>query len=71
MLYSLRTPREERCPIDTTAQIEIIPAPAALLAIITRSGPAAPERFLEFFAANIRDPNTRRAYARQAMQFPA
>ena len=60
--------------------IEIIPAPAAppaaldgasasLPAIITASGPAAPERFLEFFAANIRNSHTRRAYARQVMQF--
>ena len=50
-------------------QIAIMPALAALPAIITRSGPAAPERFLEFFAANIRNPNTRRAYGRQIMQF--
>ena len=53
------------------SQIEIIPLPAAMPAIITHSGPAAPERFLEFFAANIRNPNTRRAYARQVMQFLA
>ena len=55
--------------MDTQNQIVIIPAPAALPAIITASGHAAPERFLEFFAANIRNPNTRRAYARQVMQF--
>lgn len=57
--------------MDSENQIEIMPAPAALPAIITASGPAAPERFLEFFAANIRNPNTRRAYARQVMQFLA
>jgi len=68
--------------MDISDQLEIIPAPAAppaaqdgasasLPAIITASGPAAPERFLEFFAANIRNPHTRRAYARQAMQFLA
>jgi hypothetical protein len=51
--------------------VEIIPAPVALPAIIMASGPAAPEQFLEFFAANIRNPNTRRAYARQVMQFLA
>jgi site-specific recombinase XerD len=28
-------------------------------------------RFLEFFAANIRNPHTRRAYARAAEEFPA
>lgn len=55
--------------MNTETQIEIIPLPAQLPAIITASGPAAPERFLEFFAANIRNPNTRRAYARQVMQF--
>ena len=32
---------------------------------------AASERFLKFFAANIRYPNTCRAYARQVMQFLA
>ena len=57
--------------MDTDNQIEIIPAPVAMPAIITRSGPTAPERFLEFFAASIRNPNTRRAYARQVMQFLA
>lgn len=55
--------------MDTENQIEIIPTPTFLSAIITRSGPAAPERFLEFFAANIRHPNTRRAYASQVIQF--
>jgi hypothetical protein len=28
-------------------------------------------RFLEFFAANVRNPHTRRAYARAADEFPA
>jgi site-specific recombinase XerD len=31
--------------------------------------PEAARRFLEFFTANIRNPNTRRAYARAAVQF--
>jgi site-specific recombinase XerD len=31
--------------------------------------PAAARRFIEFFTANIRNPNTRRAYARAAVQF--
>ncbi len=53
--------------MDTQTQI-LLPPPS-LPAIITSSGPTAPERFLEFFAANIRNPNTRRAYARQVMQF--
>ena len=41
--------------MDTQNQIAIIPAPKALLAIITASGPAAPEWFLEFFAASLRN----------------
>lgn len=57
--------------MDSQNQIEIIPTPAAPPVIITSSGPAAPERFLEFFAANICDPNTRRAYARQVMRYSA
>ena len=31
----------------------------------------AAKRFVEFFTANIRNPNTRRAYARAAVQFAA
>ena len=34
--------------------------------IIAEAPPAAQMRFMEFFAANIRNPNTRRAYARAA-----
>ena len=30
---------------------------------------AAARRFIEFFTANIRNPNTRRAYARAAIEF--
>lgn len=71
VLYFSRTATQERRPIDTQNQIAIIPVTATLSAIITASGPAAPERFLEFFAANIRNTNTRRAYARQIMQFLA
>ncbi len=57
--------------MDIANPMEIIPAPATLPAIITNSGPAAPERFLEFFAANIRNPNTRRAYGRRPELPPA
>jgi site-specific recombinase XerD len=42
-----------------------------LPSIIAATSSAAPERFLEFFAVTIRNPNTRRAYARQVMQFLA
>ncbi len=38
-------------------------------ALIAASGPRASYRFLEFFTANIRNPHTRRAYARAAVEF--
>jgi site-specific recombinase XerD len=38
-------------------------------AIVANAGDAAAERFLEFFAANIRNKNTRSAYYRQVCQF--
>src|SRR5271169_1434189 len=38
-------------------------------AIITATRPRASYRFLEFFTANIRNPHTRRAYARAAVEF--
>jgi site-specific recombinase XerD len=38
-------------------------------AIIAASGERASYRFLEFFTANIRNSNTRRAYARAALEF--
>ena len=40
-----------------------------LPALITVAGDRASLRFLEFFAANIRNPNTRRAYARGVSDF--
>jgi site-specific recombinase XerC len=41
----------------------------ALPALIAAAGERARIRFLEFFAANIRNPHTRRAYARAAEEF--
>jgi len=38
-------------------------------AVIAEAGPAAIRRFLEFFSANIRNKNTRHAYARAVAQF--
>ena len=50
-------------------------APAAstytLPALITTAGDQAARRFLEFFAANIRNPHTRRAYGRAVADFLA
>jgi integrase/recombinase XerD len=40
-----------------------------LPAIITREGDRAADRFIEFFTANIRNPNTRLAYGRAVAQF--
>jgi hypothetical protein len=37
--------------------------------IVGASGRSASYRFLEFFAAQIRNPHTRRAYARAAAEF--
>lgn len=48
-----------------------LPAPIipALPALVTAAGTGAEIRFLEFFAAAIRNPHTRRAYARAAGDF--
>jgi hypothetical protein len=40
-------------------------------ALVVAAGERASMRFLEFFAANIRNPHTRRAYARAADEFLA
>ena len=42
-----------------------------LPALVAAAGERASMRFLEFFAANIRNPHTRRAYARAAEEFLA
>ena len=46
-------------------------AAPVLPAIVTAAGERAQIRFLEFFAANIRNANTRRAYARAVVDFLA
>ena len=51
-------------------QLAVI-APAQLPALITACGDRARWRFLEFFTAAIRNPNTRRAYARDVRGFLA
>jgi integrase/recombinase XerC len=48
-----------------------LPAQTHFPAIIAAAGERAGMRFLEFFAANIRNPHTRRAYARAADEFLA
>jgi hypothetical protein len=45
--------------------------PPVLPTLVTAAGERASNRFLEFFAANIRNPHTRRAYYRAAEEFLA
>ena len=51
-------------------QLAVI-TPAQLPTLITASGDRASWRFMEFFTAAIRTPNTRRAYARDVRGFLA
>ncbi len=51
---------------------QLVPITAAALpTLITTAGERAERRFLEFFAANIRNPHTRRAYSRAVGDFLA
>src|SRR5271157_62802 len=52
-------------PKPTTAITAIAPAPAMMVvpAMVADLGEAAALRFIDFFTANIRNPNTRAAYA--------
>src|SRR5437660_8533459 len=45
--------------------------PPVMPALVAAAGERASMRFLEFFAANIRNPHTRRAYYRAAEEFLA
>ena len=46
-------------------------AGSGLPALVARAGKGARTRFLEFFTVNIRNPNTRAAYSRAAVEFLA
>jgi hypothetical protein len=48
-----------------------ISTPPKLPMLVTAAGERAGIRFLEFFAANVRNPHTRRAYTRAAEEFLA
>jgi hypothetical protein len=50
-------------------ELVLIAARTTLPAIIAAAGERASLRFLEFFAANIRNPHTRRAYSRAVSEF--
>ena len=45
---------------------QLVPITSAALPTLAAAGERASIRFLEFFAANIRNPHTRRAYYRAA-----
>jgi len=54
------------------SQLVSSPPPVlALPALVTAAGDRAQRRFLEFFAAAIRNPHTRRAYGRAVAEFLA
>ena len=53
----------------TTELVQFRTEAVMLPAIITNEGRKTSKRFLEFFAANIRNPNTRLAYMRAVAQF--
>jgi site-specific recombinase XerC len=49
---------------------QLVPISSPVIpALVAAAGERASMRFLEFFAANIRNPHTRRAYARAADEF--
>ncbi|QRR03192.1 site-specific integrase [Dyadobacter sandarakinus] len=50
---------------ELTVKISSLPVPA----LVASAGDRAKKRFLEFFAATIRNPNTRRYYGRAAADF--
>lgn len=58
-------------PVPTATGIRLAPVATVLPALVDASGEHARIRFLEFFAACIRNPHTRRAYARAAAEFLA
>ncbi len=48
---------------------ELVPLAGRTHVLVAAAGERASYRFLEFFTAQIRNPNTRRAYARAAVEF--
>jgi hypothetical protein len=61
----------EDAPADLgpPAQLPAVIALRLVPALIAAAGDAAGWRYVEFFTANIRNPNTRRAYARACARF--
>jgi site-specific recombinase XerC len=56
-------------PVPIAATATVAWKGAAVPALVAAAGERASTRFLEFFAANIRNPHTRRAYVRAADEF--
>ncbi len=54
-----------------SAVLDIVPARTALPTLVAAAGGKARERFLEFFAAQIRNRHTRRAYGQATREFLA
>jgi site-specific recombinase XerD len=48
---------------------ELVPVTSHVPALIRAAGDRAQTRFWEFFVSNIRNPHTRRAHARAALEF--
>ena len=60
---------DELVPMPAAASVALRPHEAFVPALIAAAGERAGVRFLEFFAANIRNPHTRRAYGRAVEEF--
>ena len=58
-------------PAVATAMGAILPKSDLALPAFFMPDPAAALRFLEFFTANIRNPHTRKAYAKATAEFAA
>jgi len=56
---------------DTGTKLASLTETAVVPALVASLGDAAARRYVEFFTANIRNPHTRRAYARAASDFLA
>jgi site-specific recombinase XerD len=67
----IRYKKEEAATMKTALTPIRKPATSSLPALVKATGKRAGIRFLEFFAAQIRNPHTRRAYARAVAEFLA
>lgn len=56
-------------PMDKPLTSDVFPSPVHLPAVVVVAGPAAEKRFIEFFTAQIRNPNTRQAYFHACTRF--